>query len=319
MIDYTILYRTPMARSDPWPERWDLFISSFNSSERVQLVFDRAQAEEKLWLIHEEYGFGAGEAPGNSVGPGNCDEAEFMQSVLSNLGDLRRASVCVDITGMLRPHIMVLVLMMFEMGVWKFDVLYSEPSQYLHQERTEFSIPPVINVRPVLGFEGVHTTGTDRDLLVLGCGYEDRLIGQVSEHKRGAKRLLLYSLPSLMPDMYQESYLSSRGAVEAGGEVPQSQQRFAPANNPFATAGVLQAAVQEEAQRAQTSNLYLSPLATKPQALAFALYYLTELRGTPSSIILPFASGYPSSTSTGVGRIWKYTMEYLGDHRGVSA
>ena len=319
MIDYTILYRTQMARSDPWSERWDLFISSFNSSERVKVVFDKAQATEKKWLIHEEYDFDASEAPANAIGPGNCDEARFMHAVFNNLGARRRASVCVDITGMLRPHIMVLLLMMFDMGVRKFDVLYSEPSQYLHQEQTKFSIAPVISVRPVLGFEGNHTTGTDRDLLVLGCGYEECFIGQVSEHKRGAKKLLLYSLPSLMPDMYQESYLSSRRAVEAGGEVPQSQQRFAPANNPFATASVLQAAVNDEAQRAQTSNLYLSPLATKPRALAFALYYLTELRGTPSSIILPFASGYPRSTSTGVGRIWKYTVEYLGDHWAVSS
>ena len=100
---------------------------------------------------------------------------------------------------------------------------------------------------------------------------------------------------------------------EASGEVPQSQQRFAPASNPFVTASVLQAAVEDEAQRRQTSNLYLSPLATKPQALAFALYYLTELRGTASSIILPFPSGYPRSTSTGVAKIWKYTVENLGE------
>ena len=199
MIDYTILYRTQMARSDPWSERWDLFISSFNSSERVKVVFDKAQATEKKWLIHEEYDFDASEAPANAIGPGNCDEARFMHAVFNNLGARRRASVCVDITGMLRPHIMVLLLMMFDMGVRKFDVLYSEPSQYLHQEQTKFSIAPVISVRPVLGFEGNHTTGTDRDLLVLGCGYEECFIGQVSEHKRGAKKLLLYSLPSLMP------------------------------------------------------------------------------------------------------------------------
>ena len=214
---------------------------------------------------------------------------------------------------------MVLLLMMFERGVRKFDALYSEPSQYLHQERTEFSIPPVIGVRPVLGFEGIHTTDTDQDLLVVGCGYEERLIGQVSEHKRGAKKLLLYGLPSLMPDMYQESYLSSRRAVEAGGEVFLGQQRFAPANDPFATASVLQAAVKDEAQRRQIGNLYLSSLATKAQALAFALYYLTELRETPASIILPFVGGYPRSTSAGVGRVWKYTVEYFGDSPAVAS
>ena len=101
MIDYTILYRTQMARSDPWSERWDLFISSFNSSERVKVVFDKAQATEKKWLIHEEYDFDASEAPANAIGPGNCDEARFMHAVFNNLGARRRASVCVDITGML--------------------------------------------------------------------------------------------------------------------------------------------------------------------------------------------------------------------------
>ena len=278
MIDYTILYRVEMAGSAPWTEQWDLFVSSFNSSERVQSVFDRVQATEKRWLVHEEYGFGIEEFPANSIRPGDCDEAMFMRAVLGSLGSLLTGAICVDITGMLRPHIMVLLLMLFERGVKRFDVLYSEPSQYLHQERTQFSIPPVIRVRPVLGFEGAHAVGTDHDLLVLGCGYEDRFIGQVSEHKRGAKKVLLYGLPSLMPDMYQESYLSSRRAVEAGGGVPQSRLRFAPANNPFATANVLQAAVEEESRPTPEGNLYLSPLATKPQALAFALYYVTELR-----------------------------------------
>lgn len=89
MIDYTILYRTQMARSVPWTERWDLFISSFNTSERVRWVFEKAEAAEKKWLIHHEYDFDAGERPANSIAPGNCDEATFMQSVLSNLGDLR--------------------------------------------------------------------------------------------------------------------------------------------------------------------------------------------------------------------------------------
>ena len=129
---------------------------------------------------------------------------------------------------------MVLLLMIFEKGVRKFDVLYSEPSQYLHQEQTEFSIPPVIRVRPVLGFEGIHTTGTDQDILVLGCGYEHRLIAQVSEHKRGAKKLLLYSLPSLMPDMYQESSSEFQPRCGSGRRSNSvAGNGFAPANNPF--------------------------------------------------------------------------------------
>src|SRR5580658_4376694 len=43
---------------------------------------------------------------------------------------------------------------------------------------------------------------------------------------------------------------------------------------------------------------YLSPLATKPQVLGFALYYLTECRNTAASLIFPFCQAYDQETST---------------------
>ena len=57
------------------------------------------------------------------------------------------------------------------------------------------------------------------------------------------------------------------------------------------------------------SNLYLSPLATKPQALGFALYYLCELAGSAASIIFPFAESYSPETSIGWGRTSLYRLE----------
>ena len=57
------------------------------------------------------------------------------------------------------------------------------------------------------------------------------------------------------------------------------------------------------------SNLYLAPLATKPQALGFALFYIKELEGMPASIILPINKSYARETGSGVGNVWRYKIQ----------
>jgi len=316
VIDYTILYRSTLSTTGAWSsaEEWDLFISAYNESERVQKVFEWAVAGTKLWVIHPEYGLPADQVPVGALQPPNGDEAEFIGAVLdAYAGDLATASICVDITGMMRPHVMLFALMLFARGVKRFDVIYSEPDHYKKQELTSFSILPVAIVRPVLGFEGTHTTATDNDLLIIGSGYDDALIARVAEHKRSARKLQIFGLPSLRPDMYQQNVLKARRAAESVGASGASiaHSYFAPANDPFVTAAVLQSMVRSENQRRTLTNLYLCPLATKPQALGFALYFLSELSGTATSIVFPFAKGYSAETSTGLSRVCKYTLERL--------
>lgn len=53
----------------------------------------------------------------------------------------------------------------------------------------------------------------------------------------------------------------------------------------------------------------LCPLATKAQLLGFALYYLTECRNMPVSVLFPFCASYDRETTKGLTRIWKYTVE----------
>lgn len=314
MIDYTILYRSTLSPTGGWPvsEKWDLFISAYNESERVKKPFEWAVAGEKYWIIHPEYSLPPGRIPPGALQPPNSDEAEFVGAILDSFpGDLPAASICLDITGMMRPHVMLFVLMLFDKGVKKFDVLYSEPDRYQKQELTAFSILPIVNVRPILGFEGTHSTDTANDALVIGSGYDDALIAKVAEHKRSARKLQVFGLPSLRPDMYQQNVLKARRASESIGSAGTSLAAscFAPANDPFVTASVLQSLVLSENRRRPLTNLYLCPLATKPQALGFALYYLTELMGTAASIVFPFAKGYSTETSFGVSRVCKYTIE----------
>ena len=62
---------------------------------------------------------------------------------------------------------------------------------------------------------------------------------------------------------------------------------FRPANDPFATANVLQERVKAEESRGGVTNLYLAPLGTKPQTLGFALYFATEQRGIRDQYLVP--------------------------------
>jgi hypothetical protein len=311
--DYTISYRSKLPPTGGWPDEWDVFISAYNNSDRVRNVFGFARAKEKHWLIHPEYNYAVGEYPtsGTVFAPPPGDEAEFLHYYFGQAGStLAGARVCVDSTGFMRPHLMLILPFMVAAGVRRFDVLYSEPGQYMKEERTSFSSAPK-EVRSVRGFEGNHTTDTSKDLLIIGSGYDHPLISSVAEHKKSARKVQLLGLPSLRPDMYQENVLMAHYADEALGFGGVGGQRdfFAPANDPFVVASVLQNIVTTETSKGQLTNLYLCPTATKPQALGFALFYVTECRGGAASMIFPFANSYSKETTTGLSRVWKYTLE----------
>lgn len=313
MNDYTICYKTTLKPEGGWSEKWDLMLSAYNDSDRVKTVFSLAPASEKHWLIHPEYNYHPSGYPstGRVFAPGPGDEAEFLHYYFSQIGSgLATSSICVDCTGFMRPHLMLLVSFMAERGVKRFDVLYSEPGQYAKEEKTKFSGAPK-EVRSVLGFEGNHVPDTSKDLLVIGSGYDHQLISSAAEYKKSARKVQLLGLPSLRPDMYQENVLRAHFADESLGNQGLFGQRdfFAPANDPFVVASVVKGIVRNARAKGGLTNLYLCPTATKPQALGFALYYVSECLGTATSMIFPFASSYNPETTRGLSRIWKYTLE----------
>ncbi|MEA3277903.1 MAG: hypothetical protein U9Q81_21985, partial [Pseudomonadota bacterium] len=247
-----------------------------------------------------------------------CDlqrESEFVQELADRIGMERydTGNVCVDITGFMRPHLLFLLLFFQVSGFKKVDFLYAEPGQYRRQEDTTFSDEDVTEVRQVEGFEGQHSADTSKDLLVLGTGYDHALISQVAKNKDHARKAQILGLPSLMPDMYQENVLRVQRAAEAVGvHVREARaSRFAPANDPFVTAAVLRDIIEEERSIAGLSNLYLSPLGTKAQALGFGLYFVNECRGEATSLLFPFHRNYSAETSIRCGTVWLYRVEFL--------
>lgn len=316
MFDYTIFYKTKYKPDEDWQNenRWDLLISAFNSSERVQKIFEEANSNEKHWLILPDYDYKEDEHPvsGQVFAPKANHEADFIQEYVEQSEvDFNNKELCIDITGFMRPHLMFLINYLWVHDVRKFDVLYTDPIRYAKKDETKFTDEIISEVRQVAGYEGNHIPDTSRDVLIIGAGYDHQLIAHVAENKDKSRKIQIFGLPSLQADMYQENVLRASLAAESVGfnAGDDSNNFFAPANDPFVTASVLQEVVTTLNNREPITNLYLSPLATKPQVLGFALYYLTEQQDNAASIIFPFAGKYTRETTKGISKIWKYSVE----------
>jgi hypothetical protein len=291
---------------------WDLLISAFNSSARVREPFATMHAARKCWLLHAEYGYTPEELPSDAeiLRSGGTTESDFIIEALGSVLDpALHPRLAVDITGFMRPHLLFLVVYLKSRGYKRFDALYTEPSHYKRKAETIFS-SSVTEVRQVAGYEGVHGSDVSNDVLLVGVGYDHELISSVISHKSGARLVQLLSLPSLSADMYQESLLRFDRVSDAPpAHVPDEQVCFASANDPFVTAASIAEAVQRLNERNRITNLYLSPLATKPQTLGFALYYVREAAGGACSVVFPFSKSYSKETSMGRGRSWLYSVD----------
>lgn len=314
MIDYSVLYRGELPIEGEWPADvcWDVFISAYTAAERVRYVFDKAMAGAKHWLVFPEYQFAPTDYPDCAFAGGSRDEAEYISAFWNlSIGDVTGKTLGIDITGFVRPYLVFLLKWLAAHGVERFDALYTEPVIYREREQTRFSDEAVVEVRQVAGFEGQHNPDSSNDYLIIGAGYDHQLIAQVAENKELSNKIQIFGLPSLRADMYQENVLRARSAEESVGRQPsdESSTFFAPANDPFITASKLREIVNRLNARKPITNLYLSPLSTKPQVLGFALYYLTECQNDATSLLFPFCESYHQETTRGVSRIWKYTVE----------
>lgn len=109
--------------------------------------------------------------------------------------------------------------------------------------------------------------------------------------------------------MYQQNVLQTYLAANSLGGID-NNRFFAPANDPFATATVLSEIISRYERKGPVTNLYLSPLSTKAQALGFALYHMAECGSKNASIIFPFSAKYAGHTSDNLARAWKYHLEF---------
>jgi hypothetical protein len=314
MIDYSIFYY--QAHNSPTDLLdFDIFISAYNSSERVNTIFNKVNAPRKIWFVHPEYLFKDLELPDNGeiVHPSENLESLQIKQLLDHIGDISTIQrICIDITGFMRHALIFLIARLKKLGVKKFTAIYSEPISYSNDENTEFSTTTSSIVRSVQGISA-DIAPSYQDHLIINVGYDHKIISQVSAYKDSATVYPLFSFPSLSADMYQQSAFRA----SFSGDITKKDdwfinRKFAPANNPFATAQIVSELIHNiDATNNSQNNIYLAPLSTKAQTLGFAIYWALEGEERDISILLPECLTYSRETSRGLKRLWSYEVELI--------
>jgi len=313
--DYSLFYRRAVDIENIQEdlEEFDIYISAFNSSERVTKVFSEVRARKKIWLIHPEYAYTADQLPVGAivVTPSDTNEISQTKALFDEVGAPAGLKICVDITGFMRHVLVFLVVALKLRNVSEIIALYSEPDAYAKQEHTVFST--ATGKARVLNGMGGKTFQKADEMLILAVGYDYKLINEVTSDRDYMSVHPIFGFPSLSPDMYQQSAIkSSESGSATFAHSWVGNRRFAPANDPFTTAEVIREIVMEKEKRKrnQPTNIYLAPLSTKAQALGFALFWIYEKSPQRSiAMLLPSLETYSKETTTGLKRLWAYTVE----------
>src|SRR5690554_4373968 len=129
-MDYSLYYRAEI-KSIGESGNWDLFISAYNSSERVNKTFSEINATRKIWLILPEYNFKEEDIEGLSekyICPAG-NEAGQLSAFLKTV-EFTDAKICIDSTGFIRPQLLFLLAYLHRRKISCIDFIYSEPAQY---------------------------------------------------------------------------------------------------------------------------------------------------------------------------------------------
>ncbi len=303
-MDYTIFYKSSYENGEiDNKDVYDYFFSAYDNCERTKLIFEKIHSNYRLWIDFPHYN----NKDLNINHLYKCKsyrEDECFIDLFETIKIEPNSKVCIDITGFIRPHLIFFIISLYRLGFKKIDFLYSEPQHYKDAEETTFS--GFINeVKIIEGCSSeINYTNIDNDLLIIAAGYDDKLISKVSQEKsKIKKKYYIIGFPSLQPDMYQENILKIHQAKESIGL---RIDKFASAFDPFITAQVINEIIEENPDH---SNIYLSPLSTKPQTLGIAFYYLWNYKNKPLNIIFPYSNIYSPKTATGIKKTWKYTFE----------
>ncbi|MGJ1508193.1 hypothetical protein [Sphingobacterium siyangense] len=303
-MDYTIYYKESFDNGDiPDCEHYDYFISGFDDCERTKVIFNKVNAKSKIWLNFPHFNLEIENTDNEHIYESTeVKEDDYFLGFFNTFNIAIGSQICIDITGFVRPHLVFLVTSLNRLGITKIDFIYSEPRHYKSAEETTFS-GFIEEVRLIEGCTSYMNPETENDLLIISAGYDDKLIAKVAQDKsKITNKYYLIGFPSLQPDMYQESILKMHQAKESIG---QRKDIFAPAFDPFVTAQCIHDIVEKN----RWSNIYLSPLSTKPQTLGIILYYLWNYRSKSVNIIYPYSNLYFPKTAYGIKKTWRYTVE----------
>jgi hypothetical protein len=309
MIDYSIFYKESFSLDILGNNfKYDLFISEYDDCERTKAIYERIQSSKKIWLAFPQYK-NIKSFPTHGVYKSkDYAESDYFAAFIDCFKKTKWTSkkISIDITGIPKPHLAFIIKFLSLEHIPSIDLFYTEPQRYLYADETRFSgfIDKPKSIEGCTS-EINNPSNPDEDLLIIAAGYDDNAISKISVYKEYCrKKYCILGFPSLQPDMYQENILKLESAKLSLGEY---KKIFAPAYDPFITAQEIANVI---ANNPNVTNIYLSPLSTKPQTIGMVLFYLYNRTNLPVSLIFPYSNTYTSGHALGIKRVWKYTLEF---------
>lgn len=325
--DYDLLFIDVFEKiEDLQDKKYDLFISGYNNEKMVTDVFNSMIAVNKTWLIFPDYiELDSSKYSGNDyfeytseIIDYNNIESAYIKKFLNHykLNERHTESICIDITGFIKPYMLYLILSLKYLNYNNIDIIYSEPKSYTNNEDTPFSISETKIVRS-LDWNILRVEPGKNDLLLINVGYDNILVDNVvNYYKRVGNHKILLGFPSLQPIMYQENILNLIKSSENLNINQTFQPIFAAANDPFETAKIINTEINKYIKETEEVKIiYLAPLATKAQALGIVFFYIKEFarfeeKGIRLKIVYPFTKLYSSSSTEELSKINRYTLEF---------
>lgn len=311
-MNYTYLYKKEIANPDDLPSlgKYDYFLTSFAQSERVLTPADKIDAKEIVWFVDKAEAGNLFLAGKRQLQLDTNYDWMTIKNFIMGIHPVGKR-ICIDSTGFTIPYLIFTIRTLYYAGVRKLDIIYTEPKKYDKEEKTSFSEDP-LGVSQIVGLAGKHTSDTESDILIIATGYDYSRIIEVASHKKPLQKVLLFGFPSMSAEMFQENIISSYKAQEdLNTDCFHSMEGnlYAPANDPFVTAQVIKEFI--ESHKSRTTNFYLAPVSSKPQALGIALFYINENCWNKNiSILYPYCVKYHLNNTEGIARIWRYSFEF---------
>ncbi len=290
---------------------YDVFISAFDGCERTLDTYNRITSKVKYWLLFPQYKFADTiQLPQDALFSESLEENEYINAVISQIGELNNCKICIDSTGFLIPHLIFLMMLLKRRGIKEFHMLYSAPKKYRNDESTVFSVG-ANQTRPVVGYSSSPKSINGDDVLIILAGFDDTLITNVARDKSKSKyKYLFMGFPPLQADMYQQNILQLNKSKETIGQTNVCYCK-SPAYDPFISASKIQKIIDSLTYDARydISFIHIAPLSTKPMAIAAALVYMNN-PDLPIDVVYPTSDSYRCDHSEGISRTWRYVIEF---------
>ncbi|WP_301347219.1 hypothetical protein [Aliarcobacter butzleri] len=304
---------------------FDIFISAFNNEQMVLNVYEKIKSKQKFWLVLPEYKFTDNETRllknayffkenYNSLLELNCIKNMFNQFAIE---DIKNKKICIDITGFIKPYMIFLIEYLYELGLDKIDIIYSEPKTYEKKGSTPFS-KDILDVRAIRNFNDYSGQQRKNDLTIINVGYDYKLVDKVIGDKKPKNKRILIGFPSLQPNMYQENIINLKQSMDLNEDLKEDEFIYAAANNPYSTAKNISISITKYLNNkfnTKIENISLIPLATKAQTLGMILFYIFEKNKYDNmdinlNFIYPFTESYSSTAGIGLSKVNLYEIEF---------